>query len=168
MSNLVHQFPEILTTCRFYLELKLDGSTEPVDAYFMDCKGFKRTQEIVEVCEVTPQKWGQATRGQVVRTKVPGNVKINNIILRRGLTFSMTLWQWVEEVQKGNWQKQRRDGSLTIYDQSGKAQARFQFQRAWPVNYTLSDFSANSNDLEIEEMELAVEELTREDVANRI
>src|SRR4028118_523011 len=82
---------EVLTNSRFYLELKLKGSVEPVDAYFMECQGFKRTQEVIEVCEVTPQKWGKAgtTMGRVVRTKVPGNVKSNNLILRRGMTSSI-------------------------------------------------------------------------------
>ncbi len=60
MPNLINNFPEILTNSRFYVELKLDGSQDPVDAYFMDCKGFKRTQDVVEVCEVTPQRWGKA------------------------------------------------------------------------------------------------------------
>ena len=101
---------EILTTNRFYLELKLDGSVEPVDAYFMECQGFKRTQEVIEVCEVTPQKWGKAgtTAGRVVRTKVPGNVKSNNLILRRGMTSSITVWNWFNEVEQGGWAKQRK------------------------------------------------------------
>jgi phage tail-like protein len=154
-------FPEILTTCRFYLELKLDGSQEPVDAYFMDCKGFKRTQDVIEACEVTPQKWGKAKYGQVVRTKVPGNVKSNNLTLRRGLTGSATFWKWFEAVQAGNWKEQRKSGSLTVYDQAGTMQARFEFQGAWPTSYTLTDLSASSNEVEIEEVEVAFEEFTR-------
>lgn len=162
MANLINNFPEILTNSRFYIELKLDGSEEPVDAYFMECKGFKRTQDVVEVCEVTPNRWGQAKSGQVVRMKVPGNVKTNNIILRRGMTKSNTLWQWFNAVQEGNWAKQRRDGSLTIYDQSGNPQAVFQFQGAWPVSYIASDLNASGGDLQIEEMEVAVEVFVRQ------
>jgi len=177
MPNLINNFPEILTTCRFYLELQLDGSKDPVDAYFMECKGFKLTQEIIEVCEVTPQKWGKdgTASGRVVRTKVPGNVKTNNLILRRGLTCSTTIWNWFEAVQLGKWaekdaqKRQRRDGSLTIYDQGGNVQARFIFFRAWPTNYTLTDFNSAGNDIEIEEMELAVEDFIRDkDVPNRV
>jgi phage tail-like protein len=162
MPNLINDFPEILTTCRFYLRLDLKDSQAPVDAYFMECKGFKRTQEVIEVCEVTPQKWGKAKHGQVVRTKVPGNVKSNNLTLRRGMTCSNALWNWFEDVQMGNWAKQRRDGSLTIYDQAGIAQARFSFWGAWPTSYTLTDVSASSNELEIEEMEVAIEEFRRD------
>jgi phage tail-like protein len=162
MSNLIENFPEILTACRFYLGLELDGSQEPVDGYFMECRGFKVTQDVIEICEVTPQKWGdQNERGRAVRTKIPGNVKVNNITLRRGLTISQTLWNWFNAVQIGNWDEQRRDGALSIYDQEGTMQARFEFQAAWPLSYTVTDVSAASNEVEIEEVELACEAFMR-------
>ena len=155
-KNPPDNFPEILTSCRFYVELTLDGSEQPVDAYFMDCKGFKRTQEVIEACEVMPQIWGKAKSGNIVRTKIPGNVKTNNITLKRGMTKSLTLWKWFDAVQAGNWKEQRRNGSLNIYDQSGTVQARFEFEQAWPTSYVLADVSASGNEVEIEEMELAV------------
>jgi phage tail-like protein len=158
----MQNFPEILTSCRFYIELKLEGSLEPVDAYFLECKGFKNTQDVIEVCEVTPLKWGKAKSGLMVRTKVPGNFKTNNITLRRGMTKSKTLWKWFEEVQKGNWAKQLRDGSLSIYNQLGVAEAKFQFRGAWPVSYMASDLLSNSTEIEIEEIEIAVEMFKRE------
>jgi phage tail-like protein len=160
MTNTPGTLPEILTNCRFYLELKLSDS--PVDAYFMECKGFKRTQDVIEVCEVTHQRWGKQTMpGHVVRTKVPGNVKSNNLVLKRGMTQSMTLWNWFKAVQEGNWSDQRRNGSLSIYNQAGDVQARFEFFGAWPVSYTLTDVSASSNEVEIEELEIAFEEFVR-------
>lgn len=153
---------EILTTCRFYLELKLKDSNDSVDGIFMDCKGFKCTQEVIEICEVTPNQWGKEQKpGQLVRTKIPGNIKTNNLVLKRGMTASKTLWKWFEDIQTGNWAKERRDGSLTIYNQKSDIQARFEFQRAWPTNYTITDVSASSNEIEIEELELACEEFKR-------
>lgn len=162
MSNLINDFPEILTNSRFYIELSLDGSEQPVDGYFMECKGFKISQEVIDICEVTSQRWGAAKKGKIIRTKIPGNVKTNNITLRRGMTKSKTLWKWFEAVQEGNWAKQLRSGSLNIYDQSGTQQARFEFKGAFPVSYIASDVNSNSNDLEIEEMEIAIETFTRQ------
>ncbi|HBE18366.1 MAG TPA: phage tail protein, partial [Cyanobacteria bacterium UBA11367] len=86
----------------------------------------------------------------------------NNITLRRGMTKSATLWKWFEAVQEGNWAKQRRDGSLTIYNQAANPQARFEFQGAWPVSYIVSDLSSSGTDLEIEEMEIAIEIFKRQ------
>lgn len=153
--------PEILTNSRFYLELKLDGSQEPIDGYFMECQGFKRTHDVIEIAEVTPQKWGQSTSGLVVRTKIPGNTKTNNLVLRRGMTISMTMWKWFKAVEEGNWSKQRRDGSLTIYNQGSEEIAKFEFKKGWPSSYKITDVNASSNEFEVEEVEVAVEEFIR-------
>ena len=158
-------FPEVLARCRFFLELNLDGSDESVDGYFMECSGFKVTQDIIEATEVTPQKWGEAKKGRVVTTKIPGNVKYSNITLRRGLTCSMTLWNWLDSVQEGEWGAEKQDGSLTIYDQGAQQQFRLEFKNAWPVSYTISDLSVSSGELELEELEVAVEELKRVDLS---
>lgn len=152
--------PEILTAHRFYLELTLKGSKDPVDAIFLECQGFKRTQDPIEICEVTRNKGAQKV--EVVRTKLPGNVKSGNLTLRRGITCSMTFWNWFQAVQEGNWAKQRKNASLTIYDQAAKPQARFALAGAWPSSYKLADVNARSTDIEIEEVEVAFEEFTRE------
>lgn len=156
-------FPEILTTARFYLELKLDGSTDSVDGYFMECSGFQQTQAVIEMTEVTPQLWGKQgkTKGRVIRTKIPGNPTYSNLKLRRGLTISMTLWDWLQKVQTGDWAEQRRDGALVIYNQAAQEQFRLEFQGAWPVRYQISDLNVASGEHNIEEMEITVESLKR-------
>jgi phage tail-like protein len=161
-------FPEILTTSRFYLELKLEGSKESIDGYFMECSGFKVSQTVIEVAHTTPQKWGSKgnAMGKIVSTKIPGNQSYTNLTLRRGLTCSMTLWNWLQAIQEGNWAKQRRSGSLVIYNQASEEQFRFEFQGAWPVGYSISDVAASKGDLEVEEMEITVESLNRMKVAN--
>ncbi|HEY9653790.1 MAG TPA: phage tail protein [Coleofasciculaceae cyanobacterium] len=154
---------EILTDSRFYLELTLEGSQELIDGYFKECSGFKRSQDVIEICEVTPQKWGKngTKMGRVVRTKIPGNTKCENIVLHFGLTISMTMWKWFEAVEHGKWGEQRRDGDLTLYDQGGTERARFRFVGAWPISYKISDVKAEGKDFEIEQLELAVDEFTR-------
>lgn len=159
-------FPEVLTNSRFYLEIKLNGSKDSVDGYFMECSGFEATQEAIEICEVTPQLWGKKgnTKGRVVRTKLPGNTKYTNLVLRRGLTCSMTLWNWIQSVQNSGWADERRDGSLVLYNQAAEEQFRLEFKRAWPIRYKLADVSAAGSDHEIEEVEVAIEELKRVNV----
>ncbi|MBW4505782.1 MAG: phage tail protein [Scytonematopsis contorta HA4267-MV1] len=163
-------FPEILTNSRFYLELKLDGSKDSVDGYFMECQGFQTTQEVIEIAEVTSQKWGKNgnASGRVVRTKIPGNITYSNLTLRRGLTISMTMWNWLANVQAGKWSEQRRDGSLVIYNQAAKEQFRLNFKRAWPTSYKINDVSAAGQEHEVEELEVVVEELTRIEVAPNV
>jgi len=156
-------FPEILTQARFYLELKLEGSNDAVDGYFMECGGFSRSQAVIEISEVTPQFWGakNQSRGYVAHSKIPGNSTYTNITLKRGLTLSSVFWQWLEVVGAGSWIDKRRDGALVIYNQAGDEQFRFEFKGAWPVNYKISDMSVTASDHNIEEVEIAVESLKR-------
>jgi phage tail-like protein len=156
-------YPEILTVSRFYLELSLDGSIDYVDGIFMECSGFQVTQEMAEICEVTPEKWGKEgkTQGRVSRTKIPGNTTYSNLTLKRGLTLSNTLWSWLEAVQDGDWAGQRRDGALVIYNQAATESFRMEFQGAWPLSYKISDLNVTAGEHQIEELELAVEKLAR-------
>lgn len=155
------KMPEILTVSRFYVELHLDGSQDPIDGYFMECSGFNYAQDVIELAEVFPQK-GKNPEGRVMRTKIPGNFKMNtNITLRRGMSSSMTLWQWIQDVQQGGWAKKRKDGSLTIYKQDASIGSLHTFKRAWPVSYTFSEPTVSGNELSVEELEMVCEEFER-------
>lgn len=154
---------EILTANRFYVGLKLDKQNEKVDGIFLECQGLKRTQDAIEICEVTPNKWGKSTTGLVIRTKIPGNVKSGNVTLKRGMTCSKTLWNWFQSVQDGNWSTQRREADLSIYDQAGEIQARFNLGMAWPSSYKIADLNARGTTIEIEELEIAYETFERVD-----
>lgn len=168
MADGIPTFPEIFATSRFEIALHLDGSKDLVDAVFQECQGFKRTQKSIEIYEVTPPKLtkGKAinTQGhpQIIQTKIPGNVEISNITLKRGMTESMAFWEWFQSVEEGNWAKRRKkNGTLTIYNLCRTAAARFEFHRAWPISYKIGDFSATKEEHEIEELELAVESFIR-------
>lgn len=154
---------ELLATSKFYIEITLQGSLEEIDGYFMECSGLSRSQEVIEIVEVTPQIWGRSgtTKGRVIRTKIPGNVKSDNITLKQGLNISMTMWKWLKAVEDGNWSKQLRDGDITVYNQSATEKARFRFNGAWPVRYKISDFKADSGEFAVTEVELSVTDFLR-------
>lgn len=156
-------FAELLAASRFFLrlELQVGGGDETVDATFLECQRFERSQPITEIVEVTPNQWAEAKYGQLVATKIPGRVKTENIVLKRGMTNSMTLWNWFNQVAAGKWQKQVVEGSLSIYDQAGSEQARYDFRGAWPTRYATADVNAQSTEIAIEELELAVDSLVR-------
>ena len=154
---------EFLVNSRFYVEITLQGSLEKIDGYFMECSGLSRSQEVIEIVEVTPQVWGRSstTKGRVIRTKIPGNVKSDNITLKQGLNISMTMWNWLKAVEDGKWTQQLRDGDITIYDAYATEKARFRFNGAWPVSYKISDFKADGSEFAITEVELSVTDFLR-------
>lgn len=161
ITNTYPYWPEYLTACRFYLQMDIDGKNDREDATFQECIGLELAQDIVSIHEVTPQKWATASFGGVVRTKIPGNIKLESLIFRRGMTNSMTLWNWIETVYSGNWAKQRRNGSLTVFDQAGESQLRLNIIGAWPARYQASNVDSKSGEMEIEEMELAFDMIVR-------
>ena len=174
MANVGSGFPsfpetntvyEYLTASRFYVELQLNNSVDGVDGLFMECKGLKYYQDAIEFAESFPESWGMdgygASVGRIHRSKIPGTEKIDNISLRRGMDASETLWRWIESAQEGGWANVRRDGSLTLYRQDGSMGARFDFESAWPVSYTISDSMAAASDLTFEDLEIACERLRR-------
>ena len=153
---------EYLTSCRFHLHMDIDNKNDREDAAFQECIGLKLAQDIISIHEVTPQRWANSSFGAVVRTKIPGNIKLESLVFRRGMTNSITLWKWIEAVYSGNWSEQRRNGSLTVYDQAGNAQMRLNISGAWPVRYHAADVDSKSEEMEIEELEVAFDMITRE------
>ena len=159
----IGEFSELLLASRFYLrlELQIGGGDQTVDAVFLECQRFQRAQKTIEIVEVSANQWAKAKYGQLVATKIPGRAATDNLVLKRGLTNSMTLWNWFTAVESGQWKDHEAEGALSIYDQSGSEQARYDFQGAWPMRYNASGVNAQSTEVAIEELELAVKTFTR-------
>ena len=77
------------------------------------------------------------------------------------MTNSVLLWKWFLEVEQGKWYEHLATGSLVMFDQAGAEQARYNFQGAWPARYSTSENKAQSAEMAIEELELAVESIER-------
>lgn len=152
---------EYLPSYRFMLQMDIDGGNSRESLTFRECIGLELAQDLISIYEVTPQQWAIANLGRVVRTKIPGNIKVENLIFRRGMTNSETLWNWIEAVYSGGWSQQRRDGSLAIYDQAGVAQLRLDIIGAWPVRYQAADVRSDGDLIEIEELEVAFDMIER-------
>lgn len=154
-------WPEYLTACRFQLELDIDDANGREDATFQECIGLELAQDLISIHEVTPQKWGVAPFGRVIRTKIPGNIRVESLVFRRGMTQSRTLWDWIQAVYSWQWAQQRRDGSLTVFDQAGNSRLRLELLGIWPVRYQAADVDSRSAEMEIEELEVSFDMVVR-------
>ena len=138
-----------LTGYHFYLEL--DGITE---AQFRECSGLDSESNIIEFKEA-------GKGGVTVIKKVPGELKWSNIVLKRGVTGDMKLWEWRKQVEDGDVDKARKNGSIVLYDQRNSEIARYNFEAGWPSKITGPQLNANNNDIAIEEVTIAHEGLKR-------
>ncbi len=145
----------------FDIELQLNGS-QGVDATFSECKSLISISNVIEICEVTPNKWGiHENNGLVLRTKLPGNVNYPNLILRRGASCSKNFWEWFELTQNGRWWENRQDMSLSFGSEGPGYEAKLDLFGAWPNHYKLADVNAASTEIQIEEMEIVFDYFER-------
>lgn len=158
--SLMYRKPNPLPSSRFGVELNLDGSNS-TDGYFMDCSGIHYTQDVIDFCEVTPNRWGKADKGQVIRTKLPGNAKSGHLTLCRGLIKSMAIWDWLEVVEQGNWAQKRRNCSLYFYNNDSTRTVHLELTAAWPISYKVGDVTSNDAQIALEEIEIVFEGFKR-------
>ena len=60
--------------------------------------------------------------------KLPGLIRYNNIVLKRGFTKDTTLWDWFKKVLNGK--TDRRSGSITLLAEDRSAVARWNLPRS--------------------------------------
>lgn len=133
----------------FNFLVEIDGISR---AAFQEASGFDSTIDVVE-----HREGGENTTPR----KLPGMTKYSNIVLKRGITDDVELYQWHRQTVQGN--VQRRNGSIVLLDRQGVEQARWNFVNAWPTKWDGPDFNAEGNDVAIETFELAHEGLERAD-----
>ena len=126
-----------------------------VQGAFRDCSGLGSESDVVEY------KYADKDGKSLVR-KVPGRTKWENIVLKRGITDDMNIWKWRKQVEDGQVESARRNGSVVLYDQSNKEVARWNFKEAWPSKVTGPQLNAQGNEIAIEELTLVHEGIVRD------
>jgi len=91
--------------------------------------------------------------------KVPGRVRYADITLRYGVVKDPWVYEWVRSFiqDKG----ERQHGSIVLVDQQGKDTVRWNFFDAFPTKLTVGDLNAQTSDVLVDTLVLAVERLER-------
>lgn len=121
---------------------------------FRECTGLGSENEVVEYKASGP-------KGEYIIKKVPGRMKWNNIVLKRGITDAMDMWKWRKLVEEGKVDEARKNGSITMYSHDGSTVARWDFVNAWPSKLTGPAANAQNNEVAIEELEITHEGYSR-------
>jgi phage tail-like protein len=125
-----------------------------VSGYFTECSGLGSEHEVVEHKVVD-------SKGKEVIQKLPGRLKWENIVLKRGITDTMDIWDWRKKVEDGSVDDARANGSIVMMDQHLNAVARWNFENAWPVKVSGPSMKSDSNEIGIEELTITHEGLWR-------
>jgi phage tail-like protein len=135
----------------FHFGIEIQGV---VSGFFTECSGLGSEQEVIEHKVITEG-------GQEVIMKLPGRLKWENITLKRGITSTMDIWNWRKQVEDGNVDAARHNGSVVMYDQHLSPVARWNFENAWPVKVSGPQPKADSNEIGVEELTIAHEYIVR-------
>jgi phage tail-like protein len=134
-----------------FFRVELDGIDS---AAFRKCSGLKTETEVFEYQEGGDN---EATH------KLIGATKANNIVLTKGFISDPALFKWRDEIQaSGTKAIKRRNGSVVALAADGKTEiGRWNFQKAWPVRWEMSDFDGSSGESACEILELAVHSVSK-------
>ena len=125
-----------------------------VTGYFTECSGLGSENEVIEHKVVNE-------KGVEVVLKIPGRLKWENIVLKRGITSNMDIWDWRKMVEDGDVAGARQNGSVVMYDQTLAEVARWNFENAWPVKVTGPSVKSDGNEIGVEELTIAHEFIER-------
>jgi len=136
----------------FNFLVEIDGITDgTAQASFSEATGLEADVNVIE--------YRTGSEPNVVR-KFPGLQKFPNIVLKRGITGDLALWQWMKSVLDG--QTIRTNGSIILLDESRQPVLRWRFLRGFPCKLVGPTLNAKSNEIAIETLEIAHEGLTIE------
>ncbi len=134
---------------QFRFRVELDGITQ---AGFSEVSFADTTTDPVEYREGTDS---------TVSRKLSGLTKFGNITLKWGITDSMDLYNWRQQVIDTGAEGARKNVAIVLVDEAGGDKARWDIVEAWPTKYDPPDFSAKGNEVAIETMELVHEGFKR-------
>ncbi len=138
-----------LGSFHFFVEIKSVFS-----GVFREATGFGSENEVIDYK-------GADEKGQSTTYKIPGRLKWDNIVLKRGVTDDLALWKWRKQVEDGKVKDARKNGTIYIYDQNDTPVAQWDFINAWPSKLSGPSLNAQQNEVAIEELTIVHEGIQR-------
>ncbi len=127
-----------------YLDFRFVVEVESLIAGgFSEVSGLERELQTEEY-----EEGGVNTHTHTLRSRV----SYPNLVLRRGLTDSATLWQWLQRSAEGP--VERKTVLLFLLGSTGEPSVGWAFSDAYPVKWTGPEFRAESASVAIESLEL--------------
>jgi phage tail-like protein len=94
----------------------------------------------------------------------PGRIKWSNLVFKRGviaqrsITDTSDFWTWLQGFIDG--QGVRKDGTITLLDESGSPALVWSWRRGLPLKWTGATMNAQRSEIAIEQLDVAHEGLT--------
>ena len=90
--------------------------------------------------------------------KMPGIAKYGNITLKRGIFVrDNKFWSWLDQIKMNT--IKRTTVLIKLLDEGGNVTMRWQLNNAWPTKITGTDLKADGNEVAVDTLEIAYEQL---------
>ncbi len=136
----------------FKFGLEIEGK---LSGFFTSVSGIGSESEVIEHKIVNPDT------GETIIQKLPGRLTWTEVTLKRGVTSSVDIWAWRQEVVEGKIEDARTNCSIIAYNQANEEIARWNFENAWPSRVTGPEMDAGGQDYMVEEVTIVHEGMTR-------
>lgn len=130
----------------FNFKVEIEGVTT---AAFQEVSGLTADTTVVEYQD----------GDDIILRKRPGRTKYANLTFKRGYINTDELWMWYKKVIDGK--VERKSGSVILCADDGTEVMRYNFFEAWPCKWKGFSLKGKGDDVNVEEIELAVEKLER-------
>jgi phage tail-like protein len=138
-----------------------EGSNFVVDIAAGDDASFSRVELPLAVVDEVAYRSGNDKTNET--RKQPGLASYSHLVLSRGLTTNLDLWNWWETARNGD-AAVDRDVVVKLLDSTRQLVMIWRFRNAFPVVYRLSPLDAAASDLVVETVELAFDSMDTEAV----
>ena len=129
-------------TPAIWFELKLTPKSTPI-GYFTEVSGLSSELEVMT--------YNEGGKNDGVH-KLPTRMKHPNLVLKRGVTTVKDLQEWAQESFMG---PDRKEITLTMYNEHLDKIRIWSFKNAYPVKWTGPSFNAAQNTVATEVIEIA-------------
>ena len=136
----------------FKFGLEIEGK---LAGYFQTVSGIGSESEVIE------HKIVDDNTGETINQKIPGRLTWTDITLKRGVTSSIDVWEWRQEIVDGKVDDARTNCSIVAYNQANDEVARWNLESAWPSKVVGPEMDSGGTDLMVEEMTIVHEGLER-------
>ena len=133
---------EQMFTPAIWFELKLTPKSTPI-GYFTEVSGLTSELEVMT--------YNEGGKNDGVH-KLPTRMKHPNLVLKRGVTTVKDLQQWAQESFMG---PDRKEITLTMYNEQLEKIRIWSFKNAYPVKWTGPSFNSAQNTVATEVIEIA-------------
>ena len=136
----MHDIPVV-----FHFKVEFGPSSTDQDIRFQEVTGLS--------AEVMTEEFREGGLNEYAH-RIPTGAKYGNLVLKRGFVNDSEIAGWCRDAVE-NFVFEPKDVTVTLLNEEHEPLATWNFRRAYPVKWSVSDFKAQENALAVESLELA-------------